>query len=86
MNGRPVRLTPTEYRLLCRFLEHPGQVLTPDVLVARIWGEDHANRTEYLKIHVQRLRQKLEDNPREARVIATERGIGYRLIKRDGAG
>lgn len=81
VDGLPVRLTSTEYRLLSSFLDHPGQVLTPRALLARVWGEDHGRTSEHLKIHIQRLRRKLGDCSRRPRIIATERGVGYRLIR-----
>ena len=77
LRGEPVRLTSTEYRLLEILAHNAGRVVENDVLLARIWGPDAQDETDYLKTYVHRLRVKLEDDPAEPRYVRTERGAGY---------
>ncbi len=76
-----VRLTPTEYNLLSYLARNAGQVVPHRVLLERVWGREYLEATDYLKVHIQRLRQKLGDNAQSPRLIFNERGIGYRLAK-----
>lgn len=75
-----VKLTPTEYNLLYHLVSNAGKPMTHRELLVRIWGQEYADATEYLKVHVQHLRRKLNDNSGDPRIIATERGIGYKFI------
>ncbi len=79
-----VRLTPTEYNLLSYLARNAGQVVPHRVLLERVWGREYLEATDYLKVHIQRLRQKLGDNAQAPRLIFNERGIGYRLAKLTG--
>src|SRR3990172_3590392 len=76
-----VRLTPTEYNLLSYLARNAGQVVPHRVLLERIWGREYLEATDYIKVHIQRLRQKLGDSAHSHRMIFNERGIGYRLVK-----
>jgi two-component system response regulator RegX3 len=67
-----------EYRLLELFLANPGQVLTREVLIARVWGANYFGDTKTLDVHIRRLRAKIEQDPRSPRWITTVRGVGYR--------
>ncbi len=75
-----VHLTPTEYQLLSLLVKHAGKVITHSQLLKEIWGKHTPENTNYLRIHMQHLRQKLKDNPLKPTYIITEPGIGYRLI------
>ncbi|MCC6382158.1 MAG: response regulator transcription factor [Dehalococcoidia bacterium] len=77
--GRPVGLSPTEYRLLQTLAENAGRVVPSKALIARVWGDQYANETHYLRLYVRYLRQKLEDNPSEPRYIVNRWGAGYAL-------
>jgi DNA-binding response OmpR family regulator len=77
--GEPVHLTPTELRLLSEFVEHPRQVLSRRQLLERVWDYGFAGDTRLVDAAVQRLRAKLEVDPANPVLIATVRGIGYRL-------
>lgn len=79
--GQPVKLTPTEYNLLAYLVVNEGNVLTHRALLEKVWGEQYVNAPEYLKVYVQRLRNKLEENPAAPKMLITERGVGYRFIR-----
>jgi two-component system KDP operon response regulator KdpE len=74
-----IHLTPTEYDLLALLARKAGQVVTQAELLREVWGKHSAEHDHYLRIYVQRLRQKLGDDPLHPRYIFTEPGIGYRL-------
>ena len=76
---REVRLSPTEFALLAELAAHPGEALTHEVLLLRVWGPEYRGETHYLKVYVARLREKLEDKPSAPTRIATVRGVGYRF-------
>lgn len=78
--GRELPLTRTEYRLLCEFADHAGQVLSRDQLLERVWGYEYLGDSRLVDAHVRRLRVKIEDQPDEPKIIVTARGLGYRLI------
>ena len=80
VNGRPVKLTPTEYNLLSHLARNAGQVVPRRVLLEQVWGSEYFEATDLLKGHIQRLRQKLGDNAQSPSIIVNERGIGYRLV------
>ena len=79
VGGRQVALTSTEYRLLEELARNAGSVLTHRQLLERVWGPEYVGETHYLKVFVQRLRRKLDDDPQRARYIQTEWGRGYRF-------
>jgi two-component system KDP operon response regulator KdpE len=74
-----VRLTPTEYNLLALLVKHAGKVLTHKHLLTEVWGPSHAGDVQYLRVFMQQLRHKLEDDPAQPRWLITESGVGYRL-------
>jgi two-component system, OmpR family, KDP operon response regulator KdpE len=78
-NGKEVKLTPTEYALLRLFITHAGKVLTHRQLLTEIWGP-HVKDTQYLRVHIAHLRDKIEDKPSCPELIITEPSIGYRLL------
>jgi two-component system KDP operon response regulator KdpE len=83
VDGRPVRLTPTEYGLLEQLALAGGRVLTHTTLLQRVWGPDYHDEAEYLWAYVSRLRRKLEAEPDHPRYLLTEAGVGYRLATAD---
>lgn len=78
-HGEPVRLTPNEFRLLAALLEERGDTVTHRELIARVWGPDLLSAKHYLRVYIRQLREKLEPNPSQPRIIQTVRGGGYRL-------
>lgn len=79
--GEPVRLTPTEFKLLARLVRQAGQVVTHRQLLADVWGAEHVEQTQYLRLYMGQLRAKLEANPTEPTLLLTEPGVGYRLAE-----
>ena len=76
--GTPVKLTPKEFDLLVLLARNPGRVLTHRHILTRIWGPAHADDMPYLRVFIGQLRQKIEADPAEPRLIVTEPGVGYR--------
>ena len=80
IEGRPVALTRTEFRLLCELAEHPGLVLSRQQLLQRVW-EYEIGDERLVDVHVGRLRQKIEQDSKQPRYLVTVRGMGYKLQK-----
>lgn len=74
-----VHLTPIEYRLLTTLLANAGKVLTHRFLLREVWGGAYVNSSQYLRVYVGRLRQKLELSPARPQHFLTETGVGYRF-------
>ena len=74
-----IQLTAKEYELLELFMRHPKQVLTREVIFDRVWGYDFGGESNVLEVYIRYLRQKLEDNETQPRLIHTVRGVGYVL-------
>ena len=74
----PVRLTPTEWRLLEILLRHPGRLVGSQQMLTEVWGPGFEHSTHYLRFHMARLRRKLEEDPARPRYLLTEPGMGYR--------
>lgn len=72
-------LTPTEFNLLVYLMRNPGKVLTHRAILQHVWGPEYGNETEYLRVYMGKLRQKIEKDPLNPRYIKTERGIGYQF-------
>ncbi len=79
VRGQEVHLTPTEYRLLTVLVKHAGKVLTHGALLREVWGPGYAAELHYLRVHMAKLRQKIEAEPARPRLLLTEQGVGYRL-------
>ncbi len=77
--GRELRLSPTEYRLLCCLAASRGVVLTRDELLEKVWGPAYRREHEMLRVTFWRLRHKLEEDPSNPRYIVTRPGVGYML-------
>lgn len=82
-SGKEVRLTPKEFELLSFLARHAGRVLTHRQILAAVWGAAHVNDTQYLRVYIGQLRQKIEENAEDPTIIRTEPGIGYRLATND---
>jgi len=80
VNGQPVRLTPTEYSLLHYLVLNEGAVLTHRALLGKAWGEEYTDSPDYLKVYIQRLRNKLEEDPSNPQLLISERGLGYKFV------
>lgn len=80
LNGAPLSLTRKEYALLCELVRYPGRVLTHAHLLRSVWGTVHEQDTQYLRVFIRQLRDKLGDDPTQPRWIATEAGVGYRWL------
>jgi two-component system KDP operon response regulator KdpE len=81
--GEMVRLSPKEYDLLARLVEADGRVLTHKDLLVSLWGPAHAEDTQYLRVFIGQLRQKIEPDPAAPRLILTQPGVGYRFLPED---
>ncbi|MBC8496939.1 MAG: response regulator transcription factor [Chloroflexi bacterium] len=77
--GEEVKLTPTEFNLLAYLMEYAGKVLPHQAILKNVWGPEYGEETEYLRVYIGHLRQKIEENPSKPNYIMTERGIGYRF-------
>ncbi|HEV2236596.1 MAG TPA: response regulator transcription factor [Ktedonobacterales bacterium] len=77
--GSEVRLTPTEFALLEQLVANAGKVLTHRSLLQKVWGPEYGGEFEYLRVYINRLRQKLEPDPARPALFLTEPGVGYRF-------
>ena len=80
-DGEPVLLTPTEYKLLSVLMRSPGRIFTRVQLSEAINGEYYENDDNTMMVHISKLREKIEDNPRKPARLVTVRGLGYRFEK-----
>jgi len=79
--GVELKLTPKEFELLAFLARHAGRVVTHKQILAAVWGPAHTEDTQYLRVYVAQLRQKIEQRPDDPRIILTEPGIGYRVAE-----
>jgi two-component system, OmpR family, response regulator MtrA len=77
--GEELKLTATEFKLLFELARRPGQVFTRELLLERVWNYEYLGDSRLVDVAVQRLRAKVEDDPKEPRAIKTVRGVGYRF-------
>jgi two-component system response regulator MtrA len=77
--GEELALTATEFKLLLELAQRPGQVFTRELLLERVWNYEYLGDSRLVDVAVQRLRSKVEEDPKEPRLIRTVRGIGYRF-------
>jgi len=80
VDGKPIRLRPTEYRLLYHLVNNTGWVMTHEMLLSKVWGYEYRDETGLLRLYITYLRQKIEPDPANPRYILTERGVGYRFV------
>jgi two-component system KDP operon response regulator KdpE len=84
IDGKAINLSPKEYRLLQVLAQHAGNVVTHLHLLREVWGNAHSDDAHYLRIFVRKLRQKIEKDPTQPRILTTELGVGYRLSVEGG--
>jgi len=75
-----VKLRPTEYRLLYHLLQNAGWVLTHDQILTKVWGYEYRDEPHYVRLYINYLRKKIEEDPSNPKYILTERGVGYRFV------
>ena len=80
LRGIEVRLSPTEFAFLKQLILNVGKVVTQRTLLQTIWGPQYSGEAEYLRVYINRLRQKLEKDPANPSYLLTEPGIGYRFV------
>ena len=84
INGESVKLTSTERKLLYYLIRNEGRILSHESLLTKVWGDSYVDARDLLRVHIQHLRQKLEDNAESPNIIVTEHGIGYKFIRPSG--
>lgn len=80
LEGKIIKLRPTEYRLLFHLVQNAGWVISHDHLLAKVWGYEYRDEPHYVRLYINYLRQKLEQDPADPKYILTERGVGYRFV------
>jgi two-component system KDP operon response regulator KdpE len=80
VDGKLIKLRPTEYRLLYHLVQNAGWVMTYDQLLSKVWGYEYRDEPHYVRLYVNYLRQKIEKDPANPQYILTERGVGYRFV------
>jgi len=86
VRGQRVKLRPTEYRLLYHLVNNAGWVMTHEMLLSKVWGHEYRDETQYLRLYITYLRQKIEADPAHPTYILTERGVGYRFREFEARG
>jgi two-component system response regulator VicR len=81
VNGEAIKLTSTERKLLYHLIRNEGRILSHESLLTKVWGDTYIDARDLLRVHIQHLRQKLEDNAETPNIIVTEHGIGYKFIR-----
>ncbi len=82
-SGKEIALTITESRILAHLIRNSGHVVTHSSLAEAVWGNDYPGAADSLKVHIRRLREKIEENPSQPKFILTKAGVGYYLAKPD---
>ncbi len=77
VRNQPIELTPTEYHLLIFLMENRGKVLSHQHILQNVWGPEYGPESEYLRVYIGRLRQKIERDPTNPQYLVTQRGFGY---------
>ncbi|HCV35266.1 MAG TPA: DNA-binding response regulator, partial [Acidimicrobiaceae bacterium] len=83
VRGDAVAMPLREFELLALLMENAGRVLTRDMLIDRIWGFDYVGDTKTLDVHVKRIRSRIEEDPRNPKLVVTVRGVGYKVDRKD---
>lgn len=83
VGGRAVELTRREFDLLYTLAQQPGQVVSAEELLARVWGAEYEGEPQVVYVHIRWLREKLEEDPQRPRRILTVRGVGYKLQRQE---
>lgn len=82
--GRPVHLSPTEFKLLATLARHADEVVTTNTLLKEAWGSAYRTRSGYVRVYMHSLRHKIEEHPTTPRYLVNESGLGYRLRTSEG--
>lgn len=77
--GADIRMTPTEWDIVEVLARHRGQLVSQQRLLREVWGPEHEQATNYLRVYLAQLRRKLEPDPARPRYFVTEPGLGYRF-------
>ncbi len=80
VDGKLVKLRPTEYRLLYHLVKNAGWIMTHEQLLTKVWGPEYRDESHLLRLYITYLRKKIEPDPAHPRYILTERGVGYRFV------
>jgi DNA-binding response OmpR family regulator len=80
VNGELVNLRPTEYRLLYHLVKNAGWVLSHEQILSKVWGYEYQDEPHYVRLYINYLRKKIEEDPSNPKYILTERGVGYRFV------
>ena len=80
VDGKPVRLTPLEFKILLLLMKNPGRVFSAEEIYERVWNEQAIN-TETIMVHIRKIREKIEINPREPKYLKVVWGVGYKIEK-----
>lgn len=80
VDGEMIQLRPTEYRLLYHLVQNAGWVLTHEQILIKVWGYEYRDEPHYVRLYVNYLRKKIEQDPAKPKYILTERGVGYRFV------
>ncbi|MDK3161525.1 response regulator transcription factor [Kamptonema cortianum] len=80
VNGERIKLRPIEYRLLYHLIENAGWTVPHDQILAKVWGYEYRDEAHYVRLYVNYLREKIEEDPSNPKYILTERGVGYRFM------
>ncbi len=84
VRGEEVHFTPIEYDILRLLATHPGKIMTHQAILAQVWGADYAGMTHYVRIYINQIRKKLQEDPAaNVRYILNEPGVGYRFVDID---
>jgi DNA-binding response OmpR family regulator len=83
--GKPVNLTPTEFRLLVYLFKNAGRLLSFGEILENVWGSEYQDSPNYVHVYVAHLRQKLEKSPKNPQYFLSEHGVGYRFMKQDSS-
>jgi DNA-binding response OmpR family regulator/signal transduction histidine kinase len=81
IQGRPVQLSRTEYKLLCALAQNVGRVMTHELLLERVWGAEYNREVDFIWVYISRLRRKIETDSRHPHYILTVPDVGYKLAK-----
>ncbi len=81
LDGKPVKLTSTESKLLYFLIRNEGRLVSHENLLTRVWGETYVDARDLLRVHIQHLRQKLGDSIESPSIIVTEHGMGYKFVR-----
>ena len=83
VNGETIKLRPTEYRLLYHLVNNAGRTLTHEMILSKVWGYEYRDESQYVRLYITYLRQKIEPDPSNPNYILTERGVGYSFVDFD---